>query len=141
MNTTTTNTTTATRTTSRTTGIVVVTGAGTGTGRATARAFADEGAHVLAIGRRAEPLPETAADRGGSRRWSPRSPPRAGRRPGRLARPGRHVDAGPQLLRPRVGHRRLVRRTGLGRTPHRRRVRAGRTTVSRRSWPPHVPDW
>ncbi|CAM5496066.1 SDR family oxidoreductase OS=Streptomyces tendae OX=1932 GN=GUR47_37310 PE=3 SV=1 [Streptomyces tendae] len=41
--------------------IVAVTGAGTGIGRATARAFAAEGAHVVAIGRRAEPLGETAA--------------------------------------------------------------------------------
>lgn len=41
--------------------IVTVTGAGTGIGRATARAFAAEGAHVLAVGRRAEPLHETAA--------------------------------------------------------------------------------
>ncbi|WP_314251578.1 SDR family NAD(P)-dependent oxidoreductase [Streptomyces kutzneri] len=41
--------------------IVVVTGAGTGIGRATARAFAAEGAHVIAVGRRAEPLSETAA--------------------------------------------------------------------------------
>ncbi|MEU7281585.1 SDR family oxidoreductase [Streptomyces sp. NPDC045431] len=41
--------------------IVVVTGAGTGIGRATARAFAAEGAHVVAIGRRSEPLKETAA--------------------------------------------------------------------------------
>ncbi|RKE16968.1 SDR family NAD(P)-dependent oxidoreductase [Streptomyces sp. TLI_171] len=40
---------------------VVVTGAGTGIGRATARAFAAEGAHVLAVGRRADPLHETAA--------------------------------------------------------------------------------
>lgn len=36
--------------------IVVVTGAGTGIGRATARAFAAEGAHVIALGRRVEPL-------------------------------------------------------------------------------------
>ncbi|MFD4752431.1 SDR family NAD(P)-dependent oxidoreductase [Streptomyces sp. NPDC058426] len=42
--------------------IVVVTGAGTGIGRATARAFAAEGAHVVAVGRRAEPLLETAAE-------------------------------------------------------------------------------
>ncbi|WP_030671490.1 SDR family NAD(P)-dependent oxidoreductase [Streptomyces sp. NRRL B-1347] len=41
--------------------IVVVTGAGTGIGRATARAFAAEGALVVAIGRRLEPLAETAA--------------------------------------------------------------------------------
>ncbi|MDJ0341016.1 SDR family oxidoreductase [Streptomyces sp. H10-C2] len=43
--------------------IVVVTGAGTGIGRATARAFAAEGAHVIAVGRRVEPLNETAAGR------------------------------------------------------------------------------
>jgi NAD(P)-dependent dehydrogenase (short-subunit alcohol dehydrogenase family) len=41
--------------------IVAVTGAGTGIGRATARVFAAEGAHVIAIGRRAERLGETAA--------------------------------------------------------------------------------
>ncbi|MFJ9459840.1 SDR family NAD(P)-dependent oxidoreductase [Kitasatospora sp. NPDC101447] len=41
--------------------VVVVTGAGTGIGRETARAFAAEGARVLAVGRRPEPLAETAA--------------------------------------------------------------------------------
>lgn len=40
---------------------VLVTGAGTGIGRATARAFADAGAHVVAVGRREELLAETAA--------------------------------------------------------------------------------
>ncbi|MFE2457578.1 SDR family NAD(P)-dependent oxidoreductase [Streptomyces sp. NPDC059402] len=45
--------------------IVAVTGAGTGIGRATARAFAAEGAHVVAIGRRAEPLEETGAGHDG----------------------------------------------------------------------------
>jgi NAD(P)-dependent dehydrogenase (short-subunit alcohol dehydrogenase family) len=50
-----------TRTTHRNSArIVVVTGAGTGIGRATARAFAAEGAHVVAVGRRGGPLRETA---------------------------------------------------------------------------------
>ncbi|WP_371680179.1 SDR family NAD(P)-dependent oxidoreductase [Streptomyces sp. NBC_01276] len=41
--------------------VVAVTGAGSGIGRATARAFAAGGAHVVAVGRRADPLRETAA--------------------------------------------------------------------------------
>ncbi|GGL19539.1 ketoreductase [Sphaerisporangium melleum] len=40
--------------------VAVVTGAGSGIGRATALAFAAAGAHVLAVGRRAEPLRQTA---------------------------------------------------------------------------------
>lgn len=41
--------------------VVIVTGAGTGIGRATAVAFAESGAHVLAVGRREALLKETAA--------------------------------------------------------------------------------
>ncbi|MEU5991408.1 SDR family oxidoreductase [Spirillospora sp. NPDC047418] len=40
--------------------VAIVTGAGTGIGRATARMFAAEGTRVVAVGRRAEPLAETA---------------------------------------------------------------------------------
>jgi len=46
---------------------VIVTGAGTGIGRATARAFADQGAQVLIVGRRASRLAETAQDLPGIR--------------------------------------------------------------------------
>ncbi|MFH9006473.1 SDR family NAD(P)-dependent oxidoreductase [Streptomyces afghaniensis] len=46
---------------SKTPRTVLVTGAGTGIGRATAHAFADEGSQVVAVGRRAAPLAETAA--------------------------------------------------------------------------------
>ncbi|GGT33404.1 SDR family NAD(P)-dependent oxidoreductase [Streptomyces chromofuscus] len=41
--------------------VVIVTGAGSGIGRAAAVAFAEAGAHVLGVGRREEPLKETAA--------------------------------------------------------------------------------
>ncbi|MEV0457341.1 SDR family NAD(P)-dependent oxidoreductase [Catellatospora methionotrophica] len=40
--------------------VVIVTGAGSGIGRATALAFAEHGAHVLGVGRRAQALAETA---------------------------------------------------------------------------------
>jgi NAD(P)-dependent dehydrogenase (short-subunit alcohol dehydrogenase family) len=40
--------------------VAIVTGAGTGIGRATTRMFAAEGTRVVAVGRRAEPLAETA---------------------------------------------------------------------------------
>ncbi|MEU6406943.1 SDR family oxidoreductase [Streptomyces sp. NPDC046985] len=42
---------------------VVITGAGSGIGRAAARTFADRGAKVLAVGRTADKLAETAGDR------------------------------------------------------------------------------
>ncbi|MEU1809793.1 SDR family NAD(P)-dependent oxidoreductase [Micromonospora aurantiaca (nom. illeg.)] len=48
---------------SRTPRVAVVTGAGTGIGRATAHAFATSGYAVVAVGRRAAPLSETAAGR------------------------------------------------------------------------------
>ncbi|MFB7585586.1 SDR family NAD(P)-dependent oxidoreductase [Streptomyces sp. NPDC056169] len=47
--------------------VVVVTGAGTGIGRATARAFAGQGATVVAVGRRKEPLCEAAEGHPGIR--------------------------------------------------------------------------
>ncbi|MEO3795600.1 SDR family NAD(P)-dependent oxidoreductase [Nonomuraea sp. B10E15] len=45
--------------------VVVVAGAGTGIGRATARLFTRQGAQVVAVGRRAEPLAEAAAGNDG----------------------------------------------------------------------------
>ncbi|WP_327104190.1 SDR family NAD(P)-dependent oxidoreductase [Nonomuraea glycinis] len=45
--------------------VVIVTGAGSGIGRAGALAFAHAGAHVLAVGRRADALRQTAAGHSG----------------------------------------------------------------------------
>ncbi len=44
---------------------IVITGAGTGIGAACARLYAAEGAHVVLIGRRREPLEQVARETGG----------------------------------------------------------------------------
>jgi len=46
--------------------VAIITGGGTGIGRATAEAFVDEGANVLVVGRREEPLKELASAHDGS---------------------------------------------------------------------------
>ncbi len=45
--------------------VVVISGGGTGIGAATARRYASEGAHVVLVGRRREPLEEVATETGG----------------------------------------------------------------------------
>ena len=44
---------------------VVITGAGTGIGAECARLYEEEGAHLVLIGRRREPLEQVARDTGG----------------------------------------------------------------------------
>ncbi|MGW3011862.1 SDR family NAD(P)-dependent oxidoreductase [Streptomyces sp. NPDC001219] len=89
--------------------IVAVTGAGTGIGRATARAFAAEGAHVLAIGRRAVPLHETAA---GHRRITPLTADiTASGEPERIIRTARELHGRLDVL---VNNAGIVRSGALG---------------------------
>ncbi|MEU8680936.1 SDR family oxidoreductase [Streptomyces sp. NPDC048611] len=89
--------------------IVAVTGAGTGIGRATARAFAAEGAQVLAIGRRAAPLHETAA---GHRRITPLTADiTAAGEPERIIRTARELHGRLDVL---VNNAGIVRSGALG---------------------------
>ncbi|MFC8716683.1 SDR family NAD(P)-dependent oxidoreductase [Kitasatospora sp. NPDC057198] len=61
--------------------VAAVTGAGSGIGRATARALAEQGVRVLAVGRRAEALAETARGQDGIDPWPQDiTAPGAGRR-------------------------------------------------------------
>ncbi|MFB7850452.1 SDR family NAD(P)-dependent oxidoreductase [Streptomyces sp. NPDC056053] len=89
--------------------VVVVTGAGTGIGRATAQAFAAEGAHVIAVGRRAEPLDGTAA---GHERITPLTADiTAEGEPGRIIRTARELHGRLDVL---VNNAGIVRGGALG---------------------------